>query len=411
MTLLYNIGLSFLQLGYRVAALFLPKAEAFVNGRENLFEKIQKAFQGHQGPLVWVHCASLGEFEQGRPVIESLKKEYPAVKVLLTFFSPSGYEVRKNYKEADHVFYLPWDTSANARKFISVTNPTVAIFVKYEFWYHYSTELKSRNIPTISISSIFRNEQLFFRKSGGFYRRILKNFSYFFVQNKTSLELLNSIGIYQCTLAGDTRFDRVYTVVQNGEAIPVAHAFKANQKTIVVGSCWPEDLEVLTPLINEGKNKFIIAPHEITETFLQTIERTLRVKSMRYSKAENQNLEDYQVLIIDNVGLLSRLYRYGEFAFIGGAFGKGLHNILEAACYGIPIFFGNKSYQRFQEATDLVNRGGAYAVANHTELKEKFEMLNLPENFLPACEVTRAYVIENLGATEKIMEYCRKLLK
>ena len=411
MTLLYNIGLSFLQLGYRVAALFLPKAEAFVNGRENLFEKIQKAFQGQQGQVVWIHCASLGEFEQGRPVIESLKKEYPAVKVLLTFFSPSGYEVRKNYKEADHVFYLPWDTSANARKFISVTNPTVAIFVKYEFWYHYSTELKSRNIPTISISSIFRKEQLFFRKSGGFYRRILKNFSYFFVQNKTSLELLNSIGIYQCTLAGDTRFDRVYTVVQNGEAIPVAHAFKANQKTIVVGSCWPEDLEVLTPLINEGKNKFIIAPHEITETFLQRIERTLRVKSMRYSKAENQNLEDYQVLIIDNVGLLSRLYRYGEFAFIGGAFGKGLHNILEAACYGIPIFFGNKSYQRFQEATDLVNRGGAYAVANHTELKEKFEMLNLPENFLPACEVTRAYVIENLGATEKIMEYCRKLLK
>ena len=411
MTLLYNIGLSFLQLGYRVAALFLPKAEAFVNGRENLFEKIQKAFQGHQGPLVWVHCASLGEFEQGRPVIESLKKEYPAVKVLLTFFSPSGYEVRKNYKEADHVFYLPWDTSANARKFISVTNPTVAIFVKYEFWYHYSTELKSRNIPTISISSIFRNEQLFFRKSGGFYRRILKNFSYFFVQNKTSLELLNSIGIYQCTLAGDTRFDRVYAVVQNGESIPAARAFKANQKTIVVGSCWPEDLEVLTPLINEGKNKFIIAPHEITETFLQRIERTLRVKSMRYSKAENQNLEDYQVLIIDNVGLLSRLYRYGEFAFIGGAFGKGLHNILEAACYGIPIFFGNKSYQRFQEATDLIHRGGAFAVSNPTELKEKFEMINLPENFLPACEVTRTYVIENLGATEKIMEYCRKLLK
>jgi 3-deoxy-D-manno-octulosonic-acid transferase len=411
MTLLYNIGLSFLQLGYRVTALFVPKAEAFVNGRKNLVEKIQKAFQGHQGPLVWVHCASLGEFEQGRPVIESLKKEFPSVKVLLTFFSPSGYEVRKNYKEADHVFYLPWDTSSNARKFISATNPTVAIFVKYEFWYHYSTELKSRNIPTISISSIFRKEQLFFRKSGGFYRRILKNFSYFFVQNKSSLDLLNSIGIYQCTLAGDTRFDRVFAIVQNGEAIPLAQAFKANQKTIVVGSCWAEDLEVLTPLINEGKNKFIIAPHEITETFLQTVERAVHVKSMRYSKAENQNLEDYQVLIIDNVGLLSRLYRYGEFAFVGGAFGKGLHNILEAACYGIPILFGNKSYQRFQEATDLIHRGGAFAVSNHTELKEEFEMLNLPENFLPACEVTRAYVMENLGATGKIMEYCRKLLK
>ena len=396
---------------FGVAALFLPKAKAFVDGRKNLFQEIQKAFQDHQGQVVWVHCASLGGIRTGKTCYRVAKKRIPSVKVLLTFFSPSGYEVRKNYKEADYVFYLPWDTSSNAEKFISSTNPTVAIFVKYEFWYHYSMELKSRNIPTISISSIFREEQLFFKKHGGFYRRILKNFSHFFVQNKTSLELLNSIGIDQCTLAGDTRFDRVYAVVQNGEEIPIAQAFKAHQKTIVVGSCWAEDLEVLTPLINEGKTKFIIAPHEITETFLQTIERSLRVKSIRYSKAANQNLEDYQVLIIDNVGLLSRLYRYGEFAYVGGAFGKGLHNILEAACYGIPIFFGNKSYQRFQEATDLIHRGGAFAVGNHSELKEKFEMLNLPENFLPACEVTRAYVIENLGATEKIMEYCRKLLK
>jgi len=411
MTLFYNIGLSFLRLGFRVAALFLPKAKAFVDGRKNLFQEIEKAFQGQQGQVVWIHCASLGEFEQGRPVIESLKKERPSVKVLLTFFSPSGYEVRKNYKEADYVFYLPWDTSSNAEKFISLTNPTVAIFVKYEFWYHYSMELKSRNIPTISISSIFRDEQLFFKPHGGFYRRILRNFSYFFVQNKASLALLNSIGIDQCLLAGDTRFDRVNAIVQNGEEIPIARVFKANEKIVVVGSCWAEDLEVLTPLINEGKVKFIIAPHEITETFLQNIERSVRGKAIRYSKSANQNLEDYQVLIIDNVGLLSRLYRYGEFAYVGGAFGKGLHNILEAACYGIPIFFGNKSYQRFQEATDLIHRGGAFAVGNHLELKEKFEMLNFPENFLPACEVTRAYVVENLGATEKIMDYCRKLLK
>jgi 3-deoxy-D-manno-octulosonic-acid transferase len=410
MTLLYNIGIVFLQLGFRIAALFVPKAKAFVDGRKNILQNIQKAFQNHHGQLVWVHCASLGEFEQGRPVIESLKKEFPMVKVLLTFFSPSGYEVRKNYKGADYVFYLPWDTSNNASEFIAATNPTVAIFVKYEFWHHFSTELKSKNIPTISISSIFRKEQLFFRKSGGFYRRILKNFSYFFVQNKNSVELLNSIGIYQCTLAGDTRFDRVYAVVQNGGAIPIAEAFKAHQKTIVVGSCWAEDLEVLTPLINEGKFKFILAPHEITETFLRNIEQALRVKSIRYSQVANQSVGDYQVLIIDNVGMLSRLYRYGEFAFIGGAFGKGLHNILEAACYGIPIFFGNKSYERFQEARDLIQRGGAFAIATEKELKEKLEMVSLPENFLPACEVTRAYVMENLGATDKIMEYCRKLL-
>jgi 3-deoxy-D-manno-octulosonic-acid transferase len=332
--------------------------------------------------------------------------------VLLTFFSPSGYEVRKNYKEADHVFYLPWDTSGNASRFISATNPTVAIFVKYEFWYHYSRELKSRNIPTISISSIFRAEQTFFKPHGAFYRRILTNFDHFFLQNKTSLDLLKSIGIDQCTLAGDTRFDRVYAIVQDGAEIPIARAFKANQKTLVAGSCWGEDLEVLTPMINEGKIKFILAPHEITETFLQSIEQSFQVKSIRYSKVgEQDNLDDCNVLIIDNIGMLARLYRYGEFAYVGGAFGKGLHNILEAACYGIPIFFGNKSYERFQEARDLIDRGGAFPLANYQELKEKFEMINLPENFLPACEVTRAYVMENLGATEKIMDYCRNLLK
>jgi 3-deoxy-D-manno-octulosonic-acid transferase len=411
MALLYNIGIFFLQLAFRIAALFVPKAKAFVDGRKNILQNIRKAFQNDQGQLVWVHCASLGEFEQGRPVIEALKKEFPFVKVLLTFFSPSGYEVRKNYAGADHVFYLPWDTSDNASQFIAATNPTLAIFVKYEFWHHFSRELKSRNIPTISISSIFRKEQLFFRKSGGFYRRILKNFSYFFVQNKRSVDLLNSIGIYQCTLAGDTRFDRVYAVVQNGEPLPVAQAFKADQKTIVVGSCWAEDMEVLTPLINEGRFKFILAPHEITETFLRSIEQALQVKSIRYSQVANHSVADYQVLIIDNVGMLSRLYRYGEFAFIGGAFGKGLHNILEAACYGIPIFFGSKSYERFQEARDLIQRGGAFAIANQKELKEKLEMVSVPENFLPACEITRAYVMENLGATDKIMEYCRKLLK
>ena len=411
MTVFYRIGLFFLRLGFRFAALFHTKAFAFVNGRKNLFKNLQSAFQNHKGPLAWVHCASLGEFEQGRPVIELLKKEHPSLKVLLTFFSPSGYEVRKNYSHADYVFYLPWDTASNAGTFVSTTNPTVAIFVKYEFWYYYSKTLKSRNIPLISISSIFRPEQLFFKSYGGFYRSILKNYDYFFVQNKTSIDLLKSIGIKNCTIAGDTRFDRVFAIVQESSEIPIAQAFKADQKTVVVGSCWSEDMEVLAPLINEGKMKFIIAPHEIGETFLNAIERTLQVKSIRYSKAAKQNLEDYQVLIIDNVGMLSRLYRYGEFAYVGGAFGKGLHNILEAACYGIPIFFGNKSYQRFQEAIDLINLGGAFEVADYVQLKERFEMLSLPENFLLACEVTKSYVMENLGATEKIMEYCRKLLR
>jgi 3-deoxy-D-manno-octulosonic-acid transferase len=411
MELLYNISLFFLRLGFRIAAFVHPKAKAFVAGRHNIIQRIQESFRTHQGSLAWFHCASLGEFEQGRPVIEALKKEYPDLKILLTFFSPSGFEVRKNYAHADFVFYLPWDTASNAKQVIAAANPTVAVFVKYEFWYHYSKELKRRNIPLISISSIFRERQLFFKPYGGFYRGILKNFDYFFVQNVKSRQLLNSIGIQQCSIAGDTRFDRVYAIVREAEEIPTAKKFKADQKTMVVGSCWHEDLEVLTPMINLGNFKFIIAPHEISETFLQAIEKALLVKSIRYSVADGRDLVDYQVLIIDNVGMLARLYKYGEFAFVGGGFGKGLHNILEAACYGIPIFFGNRNYEKFQEAKDLINRGGAFEVSDYVDLKEKFEMVNAPESFMLACEVTRAYVTENLGATEKIMQYCRKLLQ
>ena len=411
MRILYDLGLIVVRTGFRIASLFHNKARLFVTGRKNVIERAHQVFQQLQGPVVWIHCASLGEFEQGRPVIELLKKEKPGVKILLTFFSPSGYEVRKHYKYADHICYLPWDTSSNAARFIEAVNPTVAIFVKYEFWYHYAKVLKHRNIPLISISSIFRPDQLFFKPYGGFYRSILFNYDFFFVQNDRSVSLLKSIGIKRCVIAGDTRFDRVSAVVNEGGEIPIAKKFKADQKTIVVGSCWPEDFEALTPMINEGHMKFIIAPHEISEAFLQTIERSVQVKSIRYSNASNAELENYQVLLIDNVGMLSRLYQYGEFAFVGGGYGKGLHNILEAACYGVPIFFGNRNYQKFQEAIDLINRGGAFEVGDYVNLKEKFEMVMVPATFLLACEVTRAYVEENLGATEKIIEYCRKLLR
>jgi 3-deoxy-D-manno-octulosonic-acid transferase len=306
---------------------------------------------------------------------------------------------------------LPWDTAGNAAKFISISNPTVAIFVKYEFWFHYSRVLHARHVPLLSICSIFRPEQTFFKPYGGFYRGILKCFSYFFVQNEASLTLLHSIGIQNCELAGDTRFDRVHHIVRQAEEIAVVKRFKADQKTMVVGSCWPEDLDVLVPFINEKKLKFIIAPHEITESFLKFLEGALHVKSIRFSKVNEHEVEQFQVLIIDNIGMLSRLYRYGEFAYVGGAFGKGLHNILEAACYGIPIIFGNRNYQKFREAVDLISQGGAFAIGNYAELKATIEMLNVPANFLLACDVSRSYVLENLGATEKIMGYCRKLLK
>jgi 3-deoxy-D-manno-octulosonic-acid transferase len=319
--------------------------------------------------------------------------------------------VRKNYQGADHVSYLPFDTPRNASRFVKIVNPALAIFVKYEFWYHYSRQLKKQNIPTISISSIFRPSQMFFSSLGSFYSRILQNFSHFFVQNSESVKLLNEIGINQVTIAGDTRFDRVYQIVSKAEEIPIAKKFKAEQKVVVVGSCWAEDLEVLLPFINENRVKFIIAPHEVSEQNVVNIEKALQVKSVRYSRASEEDLDEYSVLIIDNIGLLARLYRYGEFAYIGGAFGKGLHNILEAACYGVPIFFGNKNYDKFQEAVDLINRGGAFEIRDYPDLKAKYEMLNIPTSFLLACEVTRQYVEENLGATSKIMDYCRPLLK
>ncbi len=397
--------------GIQLAASFSSKAKAFVSGRDSVFRELEHKFRHQSTRVFWIHCASLGEFEQGRPIIDAIKKEFPETFILLTFFSPSGYEIRKKYDQADHVCYLPWDTHQNAERFIAITKPALAVFVKYEFWYHYSLALKNKNIPILSISSIFREDQLFFKSYGTFYRNILKNFNYFFVQNEVSLQLLQSIDIRNSILAGDTRFDRVNQIVKQGEEISIAKNFKGDQKVFVVGSCWSEDLQVLIPMINENKLKFILAPHELSESFLSEIEKSLQVSSIRYSQADGKNLMDYQVLIIDNIGMLSRLYRYGEFAFIGGAFGKGLHNILEAACYGVPIFFGDKNYEKFQEASDLINRGGAFEVHDFSDLKSKYEMLNTPESFLLACEVTRQYVEANLGATEKIMTYIRKLFK
>jgi 3-deoxy-D-manno-octulosonic-acid transferase len=411
--LVYNLSISVLSIIYRLAALFNAKAQAFVSGRANLFYRLKSAFEKSPSSPIWIHCASLGEFEQGRPIIEALKKSDPQLKIILTFFSPSGYEVRKNYALADYVFYLPWDTATNAKKFLYITKPRMAIFIKYEFWYHYSKELNNRNIPLISACSIFRPEQIFFKWYGKFYRNILKNFTYFFVQNDNSITLLKQIEIENCSLAGDTRFDRVYDITRQAEEIEKASNFKANEKTFVIGSLWPEDLEVLAPFINSHAPaiKFIIAPHEISEKFLSQIEQSLNTKTIRYSQ-HAENIDRYSVLLIDNIGMLSRLYRYGEFAYVGGAFGKGLHNILEAACYGIPVFFGNKNYKKFQEANELIMRGGAYAVADYEELKTQFELLiKLPASFLLACEVTRAYVQENLGATNKIVTYCREVLK
>ncbi|MCE2996963.1 MAG: 3-deoxy-D-manno-octulosonic acid transferase [Cyclobacteriaceae bacterium] len=407
----YNFSIHLLAGIYTIVSLLNAKAKLFVSGRKNLFTRLAASFRSVPSPVIWVHCASLGEFEQGRPIIEALRTQFPKHKILLTFFSPSGYENKKDYTQADFIFYLPWDTPTNAKRFIEITKPVLAIFIKYEFWYNYSQALKNRSIPLISASCILRPEQAFFKWYGSVFRKTLYNFHYFFTQNIETQELLTKLHI-PSTVAGDTRFDRVHQITQSGAAIELAARFKNNQKVLVAGSCWKEDMEVLSPFINDHYQqlKFIIAPHEISESFLNYIEKSISAKTIRYSQAK-EGVEDYDVLIIDNIGMLSRLYRYGEFAYVGGAFGDGLHNILEAACYGLPIFFGNKNYKKFQEATDLMMRGGAFEVSGYTELKQKYESLNnRPENFLLACEVTRAYVQENLGATKKIVDYCTKLI-
>ncbi len=414
MVTLYNISILLLRFAYALASLFNPKAKTFRRGRQEQKQQLQRTFPLSQSQaLVWFHCASLGEFEQGRPLIEAIKSWRPETKVLLTFFSPSGFEVRKNYEHADFVFYLPWDSPRHAVWFAENIRPALAVFVKYEFWYHYTAELHKRNIPLISVSSIFRSEQIFFKSYGNLFRKMLQSFDHFFVQNKESVDLLASIDIHHVTLAGDTRFDRVYQIIQEASGIPLAAEFKGDQKLVVIGSAWLDDMEILYPFINENgqKIKFIIVPHEIREEFLQSIEKSIKGKTIRYSAAHGLNSHEASVLLIDNVGMLSRLYQYGEFAYVGGAFGEGLHNILEAACQGIPIFFGNKAFHKYQEAVDLVNRGGAFEVGSFLDLKSKYElMVNHPEAYLLACEVTRQYVVENLGASAKIVDYSKKII-
>lgn len=414
---MYTLVLLLLRAGMRIASLFDSKASLFVTGRKHLIKRLGQSLQAKPGPVVWFHCASLGEFEQARPVIELARKEFPQYRILLTFFSPSGYEAQKDYAHADHVFYLPWDTAANARKFVTTVKPTLAVFVKYEFWHFFAHEMQRQQIPLVSISAIFRKNQIYFKSYGSFYRNILRSFSYFFVQNDESMRLLKGIGITSSTRAGDTRFDRVVEINRQGGKIDVAQRFKGDNQCWVVGSSWPEDIDVLLPLINEseGKLKFIIAPHEITEAGINSLEKAVSVPSVRFSKVSVESnaaqIEDATVLIVDTMGHLSKLYQYGEFAYVGGAFGRGLHNILEAACYGIPIFFGNEDNEKYQEAMDLIMRGGAFEISDYADFKKKYELLiSRPENYLLACEVTSQYVQENLGATQVIMNHLRKLL-
>lgn len=428
---LYDASLWGYWQGIQLAAPFLEKASLFKEGRKNWKTELQTKFEKIKQPVAWFHCASLGEFEQGRPLIEAFKEHYPNYKILLTFFSPSGYEIRKNYDKADVIMYLPLDTQKNAEFFIETTKPKVVFFIKYEFWHHFIEGTYKRKIPLFSVSTIFREDQHFFKgkNKNNFSVKMLERFTYFFVQNQRSKDLLNSINIEKVSITGDTRFDRVATIVSQRKELPIVEKFVGQNKLLVVGSSWQEDIEVLAPAFKnlrenvdkieeQNKIKITIASHNITASDLQKVEKAFDyLKIERYSKVnlnDKQSIERLQqadLLIIDNIGLLSSIYSYGDVAYIGGAFGKGLHNILEAATFGMPIIFGNRNYQKFQEAIDLLERKGAFSVSNEKELEKLLKNLFKDEYFREQInEITREYVIENTGATKQIMDFCKTIL-
>ena len=412
--LFYYISVLFLKAGVYLSALFSAKSRRLVVGQRGVFRGLRQ-FADQRTPSVpcfWFHCASLGEFEQGRPVIEALKEKYPAAQIVLTFFSPSGYQVRHNYPGADLVSYLPLDGWHNARRFVRLVRPTAAFFVKYEYWYGYLSALHHRQIPAFSVSTVLLPHQVPFRWYGGLYRRMLRRIHHFFVQDTTTAELLRSIGIPRTTQTGDTRFDRAAALCREAEPVALAAAFKGNEAVFVIGSNWPPDTDVLLPLMQEfaGEIKFIVAPHEITEAELTRIEATVSCSTVRYSHAQPETISDYRVLLIDNVGMLTSLYRYGSFAYVGGAFGKSLHNILEPATFGMPIYFGNRSYRHVREANALIALGGAFAVADSKELRRQFLVHHRHEEQRQrTAATTRHFVTDNRGATEMIVQHIEKM--
>ena len=448
LALFYNISIYFYQFTIWLVSPFNKKAKLWIDGRDSDFRnsmfdirnnirndaQFQTSKTEHQSgtppasKLAWFHCASLGEFEQGRPVIEKFRETFPDYKILLTFFSPSGYEVRKNYAGADYIHYLPSDTPKNAKEFIEHFNPSIAFFVKYEFWYNYLRILHEKQIPVISFSAIFRENQIFFKWYGGFQRNILKYFTHIFIQNKSSFELLQSVGIQNVTVGGDTRFDRVKQIADARKNLPIIETFKDGKPLLIIGSCWQEDFEVIAPFLNtfEKDLKVIIAPHEIHEEEIERWRKKLTKKSVRYSdygieELKKEEIADVlnpiipqphnpQILIIDNIGMLSSLYQYADFAWIGGAYGKGLHNILEAATFGMPIFFGNKNYQKFQEATDLQEFIGAIAIIDTQQFAKMFEQFYDNKDLRQhISKMVENYVKRNTGGTEKVIEFVKNL--
>lgn len=392
-----------------LAAFFHPKARQWSDGRKGWKTKHRQLSSAKgQAPLLWVHCASLGEFEQGRPVIEVVRQQKPGTKVLLTFFSPSGYELRKSYGGADFVVYLPLDTPANAREFLDIWAPDVVVFVKYEFWFNLLKEVQRRGLPLFLVSGLFRPGQVFFRPYGKKMLRVLQGFSHLMVQAEASAVLLRGAGVEQVTVAGDTRVDRVAAIAQQAPVFPLVEAFAGKSPILVAGSTWPEDEAVLLPFINAhlpAHWKVIIAPHEIEAAKLMAIEAALDVSCARYSELEKrQSAKEAQVLLIDNIGMLSALYRYGRFAFIGGGFKTGLHNTLEPIAFGLPVVFGPK-YGKFEEARYLVAKGGGAVVEDVHRLSQQFKTWEDEQAWQAASAHAKAYIEERQGATAVALKF------
>ncbi len=403
---IYNIGIAAYRNGVRLAATRSRKAKLMLRGQRRTFRTLRRRLDP-AGGYIWFHASSLGEFEQGRPLIEMIKREQPGARILLTFFSPSGYEVRKNFSQVDTVVYLPFDLPGNVKKFLDIVKPTLAIFIKYEFWGNYLQALKRRGVPTYIISAIFRPGQIFFRPWGGMFRKMLKCFDTLFVQNEQSRDLLAKIGIDNVIIAGDTRFDRVADVRAAAKEFPLIAKFTEGSKfTLVLGSSWPPDEDIVIPYFNQhrGEVKLIIAPHEFDRhrlhVMLSKIARPVRL----YSEATPQNIKGIDCLIIDSFGLLSSLYRYGDAAYIGGGFGAGIHNINEAAVYGIPVVFGPK-HHKFQEASDLIACDGAMSIGNADEFAASMDALL--ENKAVRARSGKAagdYIQSHLGGTRLIYD-------
>lgn len=406
MRLIYDLGIRIYFLGILLASVFNSKAKLWIAGRRGLLGKIANEVNPEL-PLTWFHCSSLGEFEQGRPVLEKIREEFPEKKILLTFYSPSGYEVRKNYAGADHIFYLPLDTKRNAGKFLNLMKIEQAFFVKYEFWYHLLSGLNSRKIPTYLISGIFRENQVFFKWYGSWYLKFLQTFKHLFVQQKSSLDLLSAHGISHASVSGDTRFDRVFEISQKVKADGRFQLFCGDSLVIVAGSTWPADEDIITRFMNETSHscKWIIAPHEIHEQGIKRLEGEINRRVLRYSRGLSDNLESTDVIIIDSIGLLSSLYQYANVAYIGGGFGNGIHNTLEAASFGKPVIFG-PNYSRFQEALDLESLEAAFPVSGYREFESVMtRLIQDPALLKKHGDSAGEYVKSMLGASRRIVDY------